>query len=372
MGEHRKYSSSLAPKTINDFIFVRFSRKDTLRKILSILSLLSLLFLSLPVVAQDDTSGSISSEIEAEIEPSQTKIYLPTVIDMGAITPEVPDLVTAAAASFGAFNPRLIPIEIQSWWMPAYGHVHTGAMLPFAKEVSGVLSLPVRIVMHDNPGKLHRFDIWDGRPKLLTVQMMGDQTCNQSVCAWGLTAKLDTRLMLDGCQELRIKSYINTPDGKQMITSSGVPVMVKNGSGAGSDFNKSCTTGQFIGRGWYTGINYINAIFESVPTAPVKGTITVGFRAQGEASSRLLVELDKSHYIPAVGAWPEALDTPGTILFDQAGNLTKFQHIKIDTTKLSNGWHSLSAKSTSAKTAKTNGIDQHEVGVAKYWFYVSN
>jgi hypothetical protein len=157
-----------------------------------------------------------------------------------------------------------------------------------------------------------------------------------------------------------------------MITSSGIPVMVKNGTAAGSDFNNSCKTGQLIGRGWYSGILYVNGIFESVPTAPVKGTITIGFRAQGEPSNHLLVELDKSHFIPAVGSWPEALDTPGTVIFDQAGSFTKFQHATIDTTKLANGWHSLSVKSTSAKTALTKGVANRETGVAKYFFFVQN
>jgi hypothetical protein len=353
--------------------------------------LISLLSLSIPIAARplgQDDNPNLDDKIgylPPETEPTQTitvamtsairtKMYMPTVSDNGVITAEVPLTVVVAAAvapavSFGAFDRRRLPVEIQSWWLPAYGHVHTGIMLPFADTVSGILTLPVRVVLHDNPGKLHLFSIaYEGTTHLVDVKM-GDLTCKASVCAWGFDVKLDTRLLKDGCRELRVKNYINTPDGKQMITSSGIPVMVKNG-GASSDFNNSCTTGQFIGRGWYTNILYINSIFESVPTAPVHGTITVGFRAQAGASSRMLVELDKSHFIPAVGSWPEALDTVGTVLFDQPGNFTKFQHITIDTTKLANGWHSLSAKSFSKATALTNGQPNQEVGVAKYWFFV--
>lgn len=278
------------------------------------------------------------------------------------------------------FNRDLIPIEMQAWWQPAYGHVHTGIMLPFAKEVAGTLALPVRIVMHMNPGKLNHFAITDQNAKVLVRVDMKDQTCPMSatsmVCAWGFTVNLNTHLLPDGCQELRIKSYIDTPDGKQMINSSGAPIRVKNGDGKGKDFNKSCDTHQLIGRGWYTSFDYTNAIIGNVPIAPVHGTYVFTARAQ-QKSAHLFVAIDKTHYIPAVQGWPAAVDNPGIILFDKAGNFQKLMEFPVDTTKLSNGWHNFQVRSdrgegTVSKCTMCPQEMSQPSGLAKIWFYVEN
>lgn len=345
-----------------------------MKKLLSLFCLTVLLLaMFLPLAAQEDSPDFLPPIEEPDIETAampaaSNHVFLPLLVADGQPRNFVPDSVVAAS---GGFDRNLIETGVQAWWMPAYGHVHTDIKLPYAGVVSGVLPVWIRIVMHDNPGKLHLFAIAYEETTHLVDVKMGDQTCAASVCAWGFSVNLDTRKMQDGCRELRIKSYINTPDGKQMITSSGIPVMVRNG-GSSSDFNKSCTTGQMIGRSWYTNINYVNSIFEHVPTAPVSGVITVGFRAQGEASSHLTVELDKSHFIPAVDGWPEVQASTGVTLFDKDGNFTKFQHVAIDTRTLSNGWHNLAVRSTSLATAKTNGVDNHSLGVARYRFFVNN
>ena len=65
-----------------------------------------------------------------------------------------------------------------------------------------------------------------------------------------------------------------------------------------------------IGCGWYTDMGYTNAVIECVPQAPAHGTITLRVKVQN-ASQYLNVDLDKSHVIPAVGAWPaQAANTP--------------------------------------------------------------
>jgi len=285
------------------------------------------------------------------------------------------DSTVVSAAVAGGFDRNQIPVEMQAWWEPAFGHVHSAIRLPFAKEVSGVLTLPVRIVMHDNPGKLHLFAITNENAKKLVSVKMGDTTCEDDVCAWGLMVNLNTKLLQDGCRELRVKSYVDTPDGKQMINSSGIPLRVNNG-GTQKDFNKSCDTHQLIGRGWYTGFDYTNAIIGNVPLAPVHGTIVLTARAQ-HPSAHLFVALDKSHYIPAVPGWDEVPDSPGTILFDRDGNFQKAMPFSIDTTKLTNGWHNFQVRSTKptgdiSKCSGCPAVKSFPSGVAKIWFWVQN
>lgn len=38
-----------------------------------------------------------------------------------------------------------IPIELQSWWTPAFGHMHAAMRLPLGQEVSGILEFDVRL-----------------------------------------------------------------------------------------------------------------------------------------------------------------------------------------------------------------------------------
>lgn len=339
-----------------------------------------LLAMFLPLAAQD-APGSIPPIEEPTIEDAAQAftnlVFLPLLLADGQPRNFPENTIVAAAA--GEFDRDMIPVEMQVWWHPAYGHVHTAIKLPFAKEVNGVLTLPVRIVLHDNPGKLHRFLIGAESSVpggILASVDMRDVTCAVSVCAWGFTVSIDTRRLQDGCRELRVKSYVNTPDGKQMITSSGIPILVNNG-GTRSDFNKACDTRQLIGRGWYTGMDYTNAIIGNVPIAPVSGVYVFTARAQNP-SAHLFVALDKSHYIPAVQGWDEAQDSPGTVLFDSDGNFQKAMPFSIDTTKLSNGWHNIQVKSTKPTGAVSScsgcpaGVTSFPSGMAKVWFYVQN
>ena len=279
-----------------------------------------------------------------------------------------------AASDFGTFDKNRIPVELQAWWTPAYGHAHVAAFVPLGQKVSGILNIPIRIVMHDNPGALHRFNFGDESILLTTVNLK-DIHCAQSVCAWGLTVPIDTTKEADGWREWRIKAYVNTPDGKQMISSSGLHVLVNNNK-ARSDYRSDCNGTNLIGRGWYTSMGYTNGVIECTPTAPVHGQVTFRVKVQNP-SKHLTVDLDKSHFIPAVGAWPAQADSMGINLFNKDGNFNSWVPITIDTTKLTNGWHGLAVKSTGANgtTSQCSGCSSglnFPEGVAKVWFYVAN
>jgi hypothetical protein len=280
----------------------------------------------------------------------------------------------ALPEQFGPFSNKRIPVEMQAWWAPAYGHVHFAALMPLGQAVSGQLTIPVRIVMHNNPSVLKYLSIHAESNPVLRVPL-GDLRCKQAQCAWGLNITLDTTKLKSGWRELRLRAEAITPDGKKFFNSSGIPVNVQNG-GSVSNYNRFCNNTSLIGRGWYDGFDYTNALIECVPTAPVKGLVNFRVRAQN-ASGHLNVVLDKSHFIPAVGIWPAQPDRLGVTLFDKAGRYDKWVTLSVDTKQLADGWHSLAVTSTGPKgeVSRCDGCPPDTnlpAGVAKMWFYVDN
>ncbi|MEZ4865358.1 MAG: hypothetical protein R3C14_28880 [Caldilineaceae bacterium] len=315
------------------------------------------------------------------------QLFLPLVTagQDAAMTEQQPAVTAlepvAAAASavtaFGAFDKRYIPIELQAWWTPAYGHLHLAALVPFAQPVSGKLEIPVRVVLHANPSVLRYLSVHTDEKAQLRVKL-GDLRCSQPVCAWAFTITLDTTKMSSGWRELRLRAETVSPDGSRYFNSSNVPVLVQNG-GTVKNAKQFCDHTALIGRGWYDGFDYTNAIIECVPTAPVHGAVTFRVRAQNP-SQHLKVDLDKTHMIPAVGLWPLQAAITGATLFDKDGDFSgskDWVSIPIDTRTLSNGWHSLAVQSTGPKGAvsQCSGCPTEKsfpAGVAKMWFYVQN
>jgi hypothetical protein len=276
------------------------------------------------------------------------------------------------------FDRRRIPVELQAWWAPNFGHVHAAAKLPLGQEVSGVIEFDVRIVLHDNPGHLYelRIDtdegVFERIPLDLACPYDGIESTN---CAFSVPVSLDTRGMTDGWREIRIRATTETPDGFEFLNSSGIPVLVNNG-GPRIDYEREIDNHGLIGRGWYEGFGYTNAWIGNVPESKVSDVYTFQVRAQKE-SEHLTVVLDKTHYIPAVGSWPEQLPSPGQVLFDQHGDWGSFFPIDIDTRTLSNGWHTIAVKSTGpngsiSECGFCNGELNKPSGVAKAWFFVEN
>lgn len=278
------------------------------------------------------------------------------------------------------FNSRRIPIEMQSWWQPNFGHVHAGTKLPLGQEVSGVLDFDVRIVMHNNPGTLYTLSIHDDHGVLITIPL--DEACPYdgeipNSCSFNIPVSLDTTQMQDGWRELRIRAQTLTPDGKKFLNSAGIPINVQNG-GADNDksFGNYCDNKSLIGRGWYTDFDYTNAIIECVPQEPISGTYTFGVRSQ-KPSAHLNVSLDKTHHVAAIGPWPAQVANPGQTLFDADGDYGDFFPITIDTTTLADGWHTLAVTSTGPNGSTSDceycdGEINHPSGVSKIWFYVQN
>jgi len=295
--------------------------------------------------------------------------------DHAASTPVA--IAAASVNDFGAFDKNRLPVEMQAWWTPAFGHIHLAALVPFGQPVRGIIEIPIRIVFHDNPSVLQYLSVHtDEKPQLRIP--MGDLRCTQEVCAWAFTIRLDTTKMSSGWRELRLRTDAETPDGNRFLSSSGIPILVQNG-GKVKHYERYCNNTGLMGRGWYDGFGYTVGIIECVPTAPVKGVVTFRARAH-HASKHLRIDLDKSHFIPAVGLWPQQNDTAGVTLFDKTGNFSSSKNwisVTIDTRSLSNGWHTLAVQSTGPKgdVSRCPGcpnVLSFPAGVAKMWFYVQN
>lgn len=349
--------------------------------------LITLVWFASTVAGQDQTISHGEEEIfdiqaaSAPINPISAtmaaikNVYMPNMTTHNHRVIAAATLTLPNEIDFGPFNQRLIPVELQAWWSPAYGHIHVAAMLPLGQPVSGTLNVPIRIVLHDNPATLQQLRFDTDKGVSLKVPL-GNLKCPDSVCSWGLTVKLDTTKMVKGWRELRIRAETVTPDGKKYLPSSGIPIYVNNPGGSPSNYNRFCDNTSLIGRGWYDPTGYTNAVIECVPLTKVSGMVTFRVRAQ-EPSQRLIVDLNKSHFIPAVGVWPQQNDAVGVNLFDKTGDYQSWQNIIIDTKILPNGWHSLAVRSVGPKGEVSNCVGcptekSFPSGVAKIWFFVEN
>ncbi len=277
---------------------------------------------------------------------------------------------------------KRVYLEAQAWWMPTpgksggtdQGHLHQGTCFPWAQQIKGTIPFDIRLMLHNNPGKLES----------LTMQIFGDKgsavaakksfsppltiaNCAQSGgilstdamgmknCLWIVHLEADTTVApYDGRQEFRIRPKISEPDGNTMVGSTSWQAYLTNGKPQ----NDYRSYDLMQGKGWYSGASYsIARIDGGFPTGPVKGTLSLKARCESDG--------------PPVGHCLAAIDpdfhagNPGTTILDQHGAWQGT--IAIDTTKLSNGTHRLFLKTdTDDKRGSSNG------GVQVFYFTVAN
>jgi hypothetical protein len=289
---------------------------------------------------------------------------------------------------FGPFDKRKIPVEMQSWWVPDFGHIHALTMLPLGQKVSGMLNFDVRVVLHDNPSEFFELRIDHSNGRLFRHKQNyeckypnGHQNSGELyngidslTCSFNIPVSINTADFEDGWREFRIRATTKTVDEKRYLNSGGIPIYFENGNSV-RNYDRGNNHG-LIGRGWYEEFDYTNSWIETVPEDPISGVYTFRVRAQKQ-SQHLTVALDKTHPIPKTGPWPKVNHDAGKILFSKDGNFQKFFDINIDTRELANGWHSLAVNSESSKSGTSDcsyceGEQNRPHGIAKAWFYVKN
>lgn len=163
-------------------------------------------------------------------------------------------------------------VESQAWWTRTpgssgtdFGHLHLGACIPEREIVTRPQRLDVRVVMHQNPGRLKYVSlVVKGRDYEQTVakRRLGNFTCHSGTCArWTRFRLRPDRFRRSGLQEVRFRAFVEEPDGNEMHTSINWQVRIRNGRP-----RSPVTRRPYLrGKGWYTGAGYCEAAYRSVP-----------------------------------------------------------------------------------------------------------
>lgn len=289
----------------------------------------------------------------------------------GAMEPIAPDWIANCAGN-------TVPFEEQAWWINDFGHVHAGFCAPQNQTLRGSYTFNVRLVMHNNPGTLSLLQAQIDSTGYGLQNIKVNMTCPiNTTCTRDQTVTLDTsEFPYDGWHQIRIRASVNEPDGKQMVASSFIPVYLSNGKPRQDltpvQLLMNGSTDYLSGRGWYTGAGYVFSSIMDPRTASqrVSGVYQLQIRTDIQENSRpltkLIVKLDATH------------TAAGETLIDMANPEDGETYpLSIDTTRLSNGWHSLlarveSANQPGATCSVCSGQPQTHAGVSKVWFFVQN
>ena len=257
-------------------------------------------------------------------------------------------------------------IDAQAWWLNDpdrgfnggdRGHAHMGACIPEREPVSGKVPFDVRIVMHDNPGRLtHVSAVFKTRSTEATVARKHPSlTCKGGVgtCSYWFHFDLDVNnFPVSGLEEVRFRSTVleKSPSGvsEEMRPSLNFQVRVTNGKP-----RSDVTRYPYLrGKGWYTGPKYCEAaLLSPIPDTPRSGLwhprVLLDDHAGGTAGdaevTRHTVTLDPDfHAVPS---------RPGTVVRQGADGLPATT-LAIDTTRLANGPHRLHLRADCDAPAK--------------------
>lgn len=264
---------------------------------------------------------------------------------------------SAAAPAASGPNPRTcegypekrVFLESQSWWTRTpgrsgtdFGHVHLGTCFPWAQQLSGTVTFDVRVILHDNPGRVYNVSTGalTGRGGTGPTGVNPQFTCDaggtdpHQTCERWVRLTLDTRRApADGRAEFRFHVDTREPDGKRNLVSTGWQAYLRNGKPV-SDYRSSDGT---IARGWYEGSGYENASIRELPTAPVRGVWRPYVRLNPGAGG-IPVTAHSVHVDPNFHA-----GNPGLVVKQGPGPFRGA--LAIDTTRLANGPHRLLLKS---------------------------
>ncbi len=284
-------------------------------------------------------TASPTATATATASPAPTATPTPT--PAGPPLAGSPDPLTCT----GYPEPRIF-VEAQSWWRRTpgatgtdFGHMHIGACLPYRQSIRGIVGIDVRIIMHDNPG---RFDYLnpvlksDSQELSLTHDgSLHGMTCPVGTCTRWAHLDVDTRqLTVDGIQEIRLRAYVNEPDGNIMHASVNTLVDLRNGNPVNALDRRAYQRG----KGWYTGSGYCeSSVVSSLPVGPIGGTWTPALLIDDHgAADDLPVTHHSVRIDPDFHADPPV---PGALLVDGPGGWVG--SAAIDTTLLTNGRHRL-------------------------------
>jgi hypothetical protein len=306
--------------------------------------------------------------------------------------------IGAPAADRTAYAETRQFVDTQAWWMPDIdqannsttntGHVHLGACIPERETISsGNLTVNVRVVLHDNPGKANYVSmVFKTSDTETTVQKCylrasaanfscpgpsstgkGDFMCQGTCERWLTFSRPISDFNHSGLQEVRFRAYVPEPDGNQMQANFNWQANIRNGASP-----SNVSRYPFLrGKGWYTHALYCEASVRSVaiPDGPVSGiwSPVVGLTTHPDDSqpaTRSFITIDPDFHA--------APSNPGTVLWDAAGPYGPEPFgaapVSIDTRTLANGVHKLHLRTS----CRDNQLGSTSSGVTVIPFTVAN
>jgi hypothetical protein len=303
-----------------------------------------------PLVAGDGTYSFVlvpTSTDGADFSSRQASGNRPQLVltteDGGTTTPPPPPS-TAPSTDCSSYPQSRQFVDAQAWWTQTpgkggddFGHLHVGACIPERETLTGTVPLNVRVIFHDNPGTFVYLSlVLKGTDYETTVSKhyLPDFTCPVGTCERWLAVPVDTsKFGHSGLQEIRLRAFVDEPDGNRMHASLNWQAYIDNGKSR-ADVSRQP---YLRGKGWYSGSGYCEADFVSVPLpdAPVSGVWAPSLRIVDHGTSEDLpvtrhsVRLDPDFHN----------GVPGTVLREGSGPWSGT--VSIDTTRLPNGQHKL-------------------------------
>lgn len=251
-------------------------------------------------------------------------------------------------------EPRVF-VEDQAWWSQTpgeagsdFGHAHMGACIPERETLTRDTTFNVRVILHDNPGKVkYGALVVKGADYETTVYKTGTElagfTCPRGTCEKWVTFPLDlSSFERSGLQEVRFRLFIREPDGLEMHTSLNWQVNVQNGAP-----RQDVTRRPWLrGKGWYTGAGYCEAVLTSVPVpdAPLTWTWSPALRMMWDGDSTDLPV--SGHSVTLDPDFHRSPPEQGTVLEDGPGPWEG--NVVIDPLRLSPGRHRLVSRADCA------------------------
>lgn len=273
-------------------------------------------------------------------------------------------------------EPRIF-LESQGWWVTSgndgitegndagrnFGHIHIGACFPLFQRVSGVVGFDLRILMHDNPGRVtfvrpficnnQQSDCYRAPDVVFSPAL----TCAVASCTFYQHVDIDTtRWHYDGLNGVRFRPEVLEPDGNTLRAANNWLMDIQNG-------NPPRT---FVGgptyidaKGWYHG-NYSSVKISDgyTPNPHAQFAVTYRCGSTNEAVQDCLVTVD-----PDFHATPPSF---GTVQSDNT--LTKFQRVVVSPSDFASGSHALVFRTCVHDTRSVPGQDAHRCGVLKLPF----
>jgi hypothetical protein len=255
---------------------------------------------------------------------------------IGALVCNISMIGLATAAPAGAHS--TFDIESHGWWIekragepPEGRHIHVEVPFPLHQVISGTITLPITVALHNQPGRVSmiRVQVTDGKYNVKTQVSL---SCPDHDCEWTVPVKVDTtKVPTDGSYEFRITANIVAKDaafGRRFYQSTRWHATIANGKPVAP--RKSGWHARSPGAaGWYEGVSYTNVLCGpkgyDLIASPISGTVSLPCKFDGQTA---VAEMDANSHA----------HHRGTVLLDSSGGS---KTISFDSRKFSNGRHQL-------------------------------